>query len=60
MPPATGGVGVGLTVTVTLPAALEQLFKVAVTKYVPDALVFAFGMVGFCNEELNPFGPVHE
>ena len=26
----------------------------------PDALMPAFVMVGFCKEELKPFGPTHE
>ena len=36
-----------------------QLFTVTFTVYAPVAAVVAFGIVGFCNKELNPFGPVH-
>ena len=41
-------------------AAPVQPFTVAVTEYVPEAFVAAFGIVGFCDEELKPPGPAHE
>jgi len=58
--PAVGAAGIGLTVTVTVPAGPVQPFTVAVTEYVPLAVVVAFAMEGFCDEEEKPFGPVHE
>src|SRR5213075_3059288 len=42
------------------PAALVQLLTVMVTEYVPASAVVAFVRVGFCNDDVKPFGPVHE
>ena len=33
---------------------------VMVTEYVPASAVVAFARVGFCSEDVKPFGPVHE
>src|SRR6266542_3441463 len=57
---AVGVAGTGLTTTLVDPAAEVQPATVMVTKYVPASAVVAFGRVGFCCEELKPFGPVHE
>jgi hypothetical protein len=43
-----------------LPIGPVHPFTVALTEYVPEAFTAAFGIVGFCDEELNPPGPVHE
>lgn len=55
--PAVGATGVGLTVTVTVPAAEVHPLNVAVTLYSPLAATDAFGIVGFCTLLLKPFGP---
>ena len=55
----TGGAGIGLTATIVLLAALMHPFTVTVAEYVPEASVVALEIDGFCNEEENPFGPVH-
>jgi hypothetical protein len=55
---AIGGFGVGLMVTTTVPGTLAQPLN-AVTVYVPAAAAVAPGIVGFCNVEVNPFGPLH-
>jgi hypothetical protein len=55
-----GVAGMAFTTALTVPATLVQPFTVTVTEYVPDAAVVAEAIVGFCNEEVNPFGPVHE
>ena len=57
---ADGAAGIGLTTTATVPAALVQPFTVIVTEYVPASAEVAPGMDGFCNAEVNPFGPVQE
>jgi hypothetical protein len=57
---ATGVAGIGLTVTTVVPAAPVQPFTVIVTEYVPPAASVAPVTDGFCKEEVNPFGPVHE
>jgi hypothetical protein len=54
-----GVAGVALTTTFVVPAADGQPFTVMVTEYVPPSAVVAFARVGFCSEEVNPFGPVH-
>jgi hypothetical protein len=57
------GVGVGgggFTTTEVVPAGPVQPATVAVTEYVPELAVVAPPMVGFCNEEVKPFGPFHE
>jgi hypothetical protein len=56
--PAVGAAGIGLTVTLTVPAELAQPLTVAITLYSPVAAVVAFSIAGFCTAEVNPFGPV--
>ena len=56
---AVGVLGIGLTVTVVVPAFDVHPFTVAVTEYVPLAAVVAPEMVGFCTFEVKPLGPVH-
>jgi hypothetical protein len=58
--PAVGAVGIGLTVTVVVPALLEHPPTLAVTEYVPVARVVAAAIEGFCEVEVKLFGPVHE
>ncbi len=58
--PAVGATGVGLTVIVIVPAALVQPETVAVTEYVPAANTVTDVIVGFCKDDVNPFGPVQE
>jgi len=43
----TGGTGLGLMVTVVVPAGEVQLLIVTVTLYVPEAAVVAAAMFGF-------------
>ena len=57
---AVGVAGVGLTTTFVVPAAEVQPLTVIVTEYVPASASVAFERVGFCAEEVKPFGPVHE
>src|SRR5256885_4730451 len=59
-PPLVGvGVaGVALTTTFVVPAAEVQPLTVMVTEYVPASAVVALERVGFCSEEVKPFGPV--
>src|SRR5205823_9885718 len=45
--------------TLVVPAAELQPPTVTVTEYVPASAAVAFGRVGFCCEEVKPFGPVH-
>jgi hypothetical protein len=58
--PAVGVAGAELTVAVTVPAALVQPFTVTVSEYVPVAATVTPDIDGFCEEEVNPFGPVQE
>jgi len=58
--PAVGVAGTGLTVTTVVDTALAQPTTVAVTEYVPLAAIVAEGIEGFCVDEVNAFGPVHE
>jgi hypothetical protein len=53
-------VGQLLTTTFVFPAAEVQPPTVTVTEYVPPSAAVEFVRVGFCNEEVNPVGPVHE
>jgi len=57
---AVGVAGVGFTVTEVVPAAEVQLLTVTVTEYVPASAVVALERVGFCSDDVKPFGPVHE
>ena len=53
-----GMAGVWLTVTEVVPAADGQPLEVTVRLYVPDALVVAFGIDGFCKVEMKLLGPL--
>jgi hypothetical protein len=57
---AVGVAGAGLMTTFVVPAADVQPFTVMVTEYVPASAVVALARVGFCSEDVKPFGPVHE
>jgi hypothetical protein len=57
---ALGVVGVEFTPTKVVLSTLVQPLIVTFTVYVPVAAVVAFTIDGFCEEEENPFGPVHE
>src|SRR5215212_7774643 len=57
---AVGVAGVALTTTFVVPAAEVQPLTVMVTEYVPASAVVALLRVGFCADEVKPFGPVHE
>ena len=57
---AVGVAGVAFTTTDVVPAAEVQPLTVTVTEYVPAAAKVAFEIVGFCSDEVKPFGPVHE
>jgi hypothetical protein len=57
---AVGVAGVALTTTFVVPAAEVQPLTVMVTEYVPASAVVAAARVGFCADEVKPFGPVHE
>ena len=52
-------VGCALMVTFTV-AVAEQVPLLTVTVYVPDAAAVIFAIEGFCEVDVNPFGPVHE
>src|SRR3954462_3709082 len=56
---AVGVAGVAFTTTVVVPAAEVQPLTVIVTEYVPASAVVALERVGFCVDEVKPFGPVH-
>ena len=45
--------------TIVVPAAEVQPSTVTVTEYVPKSAAVAFARVGFCSDEVKPFGPVH-
>src|SRR5205823_9874699 len=57
---AVGVAGVALTTTFVVPAAEGQPLTVMVTEYVPASAVVALARVGFCCDDVKPFGPVHE
>ena len=65
MPTHTGllldavAVGNALTTTTVEADPVHPLELVTVSVYVPAAAAVTPGMDGFCNEELNEFGPVH-
>src|ERR1051325_10662758 len=50
--------GVVLTTTTVDPCALVHPFTVTVTLYVPAAAAVTLAILGFCEVEVNPFGPV--
>src|SRR5215470_17574805 len=58
--PPLAGAGAGSVVTTTLvvPAGEVQPLTVTVTEYKPASAPVAFACVGFCSEEVKPFGPV--
>ena len=51
-------IGSGLTVTLVDAGEDVQPLTVTVTLYVPDAAVVAFGIDGFCSDDVKLFGPV--
>jgi formaldehyde-activating enzyme involved in methanogenesis len=53
-----GGAGAALTVTLVVAEAEVQPLTVTVTLYAPEAAIMAFGIDGFCSDEVNPLGPV--
>ena len=48
-----------MTTTFVVPAAEVQPATVTVTEYVPASAVVALARVGFCSDDVKPFGPVH-
>ena len=50
--------GIGTTVTFTLSIPEHPLVSVTFTTNHPISAKLAAGTDGFCNTELNPFGPV--
>ena len=56
---AAGVAGFAVMTTFVVPAVELQRPTVTVTEYVPASAAVAFGRVGFCCEEVRPFGPVH-
>jgi hypothetical protein len=57
---AVGVAGIGLTTTLVVPATEVQPLTVIVTEYVPASASVAPERVGFCTDDVKPFGPVHE
>jgi hypothetical protein len=55
-----GVASVAFTTTFVVPAPEVHPPTVTVTEYVPASAVVALERVGFCAEDLKPFGPVHE
>lgn len=55
-----GAIGAGFTTSVVLPAAELHPEREIVTLYVPAFAAVIVETVGFCNELVNPFGPVQE
>ena len=53
------GVGNALIVTDVDAVAVQPAALVTVTLYVPAFADVAFIIVGFCDEDVNPFGPDH-
>src|ERR1041385_26744 len=53
---AVGVAGMALTTTFVVPAAEVQALTVIVTEYVPASAVVALERVGFCAEDVKPFG----
>ena len=56
---ALGVAGMALTTTLVVPATEVQAFTVMVTEYVPASAVVALPRVGFCSDDVKPFGPLH-
>lgn len=57
---AVGAAGSGVTLTETVATELGQPNAVVVTEYVPDAIVPAAGITGFCKVDVNAAGPLQE
>ena len=57
-PPAVGAAGIELTVTLVVPGGPVHPLKLMVAEYVPLADVPAVGIVGFCEVDVKPLGPV--
>src|SRR3954447_25430663 len=55
---AVGVAGTGLTTTLVVPAALVQPLTVMVTEKMPASAFVALERVGFCRDDVKPFGPV--
>lgn len=55
---ATGVAGIGFTTTLVVPCEEEQPATETLIVYIPELAGTAFAMIGFCNVELNPLGPV--
>lgn len=51
------GTGNGFTVTEIVPVPVHPAASVTVAEYVPLAAAVTVAMVGFCNADVNPFGP---
>lgn len=49
-----------MTTTVVVPNVLVHPATVAVTEYVPAPANVIPAIEGFCELDVNPFGPVHE
>ena len=57
LPEATGAEGSGLTTAAVDEGKLAQPFTVAVTLYPPPLATPTLFITGFCDDEINPFGP---
>src|SRR5437762_3235890 len=55
---AAGMAGLGLTTTIVSTPRYVEPSTVTVTEYVPASAVVAFVRVGFCCDDVKPFGPV--
>lgn len=55
----TGAEGVWFTTTDVVAAALLHPNSVTVAEYVPLPSVVTDPIVGFCEADVNPFGPFH-
>ena len=53
-----GVAGIAFITTVVVDVAVHP-FIVTVKVYVPLAAVVGLAIIGFCEDELKPFGPVH-
>ena len=66
MPAHTGellpavAVGCALMVTFTVAVDEQPVPLLTVTVYIPDAAAVTFAIDGFCEVDVNPFGPVQE
>ena len=56
---AVGVAGMAFTITLVVPAAEVQPLTVIVTEYVPASASVAPERVGFCRDDVKPFGPLH-